>query len=214
MGRRRLELTGRRFGTLAVLSPAGSDGQHSLWNARCDCGAFVVRLGKDLTKNSRRFCGHTCKLFKAAIAAGRRTHGMSKHPAFAVWRSMLDRCRLPTHQAWKNYGGRGIKVCPDWAESFENFWRDMGPSYYSGLTIERKNNDKGYSRTNCKWATHKEQNNNRRDNITISTPKGLMTVAQASRAFGIGVTTILYRISREWPNSRLFDAPGFHNRIA
>lgn len=212
MGRKRLDLIGKRFGALAVISSAGSDGQHSLWSVKCDCGSVTVKLGKELNRGKVESCGRSCEFFKAAIADGQRTHGMSRHPAFAVWRSMQDRCRLPAHQAWKNYGGRGISVCTEW-DCFENFWRDMGPSYVSGLTLDRRNNNGGYSKSNCRWVTYETQANNRRGNILILTPKGEMTVAQTSRIFGIGVTTLLYRIDRGWPVERLLDASDFHNRI-
>ncbi len=138
---------------------------------------------------------------------------MSKHPAYAVWRSMLDRCRLPQHQAYANYGGRGIKVCARWQASFENFWQDMGPTYRSGLTLERKNNARGYSPKNCMWATRTAQARNKRGNRMIDTPKGKMLLSEASELSGIGTTTLLYRVAHRWPANRLFDAPDFRNRL-
>jgi len=140
------------------------------------------------------------------IGDANRTHGMSKHPAYAVWRSMLDRCRLPTHQAWANYGGRGITVCSEW-QSFETFWADMGPTYRRGLTLERKDNEGGYSAVNCEWATYRKQMNNKRGNVWIETPLGVMTVAEASRLSGIGHTTLLYRIAHGVSLSTILSTP-------
>ena len=82
---------------------------------------------------------------------------------------MKDRCALPTHQAWRNYGGRGITVCARWAESFGNFWADMGPTYVPGLTLDRRDNEAGYSPENCRWTTYKVQANNRRVSSKTST---------------------------------------------
>jgi hypothetical protein len=132
---------------------------------------------------------------------------MSKHPAYAVWRSMCDRCRLPTHQAWKNYGARGIVVSPEWEASFDAFWRDMGSTYQVGLTIERVNNDAGYSTANCVWVTHKTNSRNTRRSRRIMTPWGEMTVAEASERSGIGVTTLLYRLDHGVSLSSIFSTP-------
>ena len=126
---------------------------------------------------------------------------------------MRDRCRLPTHQAWKNYGARGIKVCDQWNESFQKFWEDMGESYAPELTLERVDNEAGYSKENCVWVTRKTQNSNKRSNVWIQTPWGKLTVAQASEKSGIGVTTLLYRLKAKVPQSKLFAPPDTRNRF-
>jgi hypothetical protein len=140
-----------------------------------------------------------------------KQHGMSKHPAYWVWRSMRDRCRLSTHQAWKNYGARDITVCARW-DDFENFWADMGPTYQPGLTIERRNNNAGYSPENCYWATPKVQANNKRTNRRVETPDGEMTVAEAAECSGLGRGTLYSRLNRGWPAIDLFRPANLGNR--
>jgi hypothetical protein len=166
-----------------------------------------LTLSGDFTKGAK-VCGHKCPHRKP-----HKTHGMSSHPAYAVWRSMCDRCRLPSHQAWHNYGARGITVCKKWEASFSAFWEDMGASYQQGLTLERLDNSKGYSKKNCAWVTSREQGNNRRVNTRIQTPWGELTVAQASRRSGINVTTLLYRIEVGVPPSKMFVKPDLRNRF-
>jgi hypothetical protein len=121
---------------------------------------------------------------------------------------MRDRCRLPTHQAWKNYGARGVTVCAEWDVSFEAFWRDMGPTYQSGLTIERVNNDDGYSAANCIWATYKTQARNTRRSRRIATPWGEITLAEAAERSGINVMTLHHRLNRGASPSSIFSTPG------
>lgn len=153
-----------------------------MWLFRCDCGIEVEKLPADLKKQANPSAG-PCG--KERLAARRRTHGMSGHPAFAVWRSMLDRCRLPTHQAWHNYGGRGITVSPEWM-SFEAFWADMGPEYRPGLSIERMDNNGPYSKRNCRWATAREQARNTRRSLPVDLRK-------AHEQTGVPLSTLRYR---------------------
>lgn len=181
----------------------------SHWLVRCDCGVEKTLPGTELTKGKIKSCG--CNL-KAGISAANKKHGMSKHPAYWVWRSMRDRCNLPTHQAYINYGARGISVCDVWNKGFQYFWNDMHEGYKPGLTLDRVDNEKGYYKENCRWTTCKIQSNNRRNNILIDTPLGQMTCSEASEKFGVGKTTIAYRIAAGWPMDALLIAPDFRNR--
>lgn len=200
------DLTGRKFGMLTAVSPSHSDGKTWHWVYSCDCGFICIKTGQDVTKDLKRGGTPNCGCStKRLIGEGNTRHGMSKHPAYWVWRSMRDRCRLPTHQAWANYGGRGIRVCEDWNSDFMNFWRDMGPTYRSGLEIDRRDNDGNYELGNCRWVTCLSQANNRRGNKRINTPDGLLTVAQAARRFGLTNSTIYERIKRGWPDDLLLD---------
>ena len=208
MHHRARDLSGQTLGYLTVLSYQGSDGSRSLWSLRCVCGKEIILPAIEITKQQKRGVQASCGCMKRhTISTKRKTHGMSHHKAFAVWRSMIDRCTLPTHQAWKNYGGRGIKVCEEWRRSFSAFWADMGPTYKEGLTLERRDNSAGYSPQNCVWATYTRQARNRRANVLINTPWGQMTVAEAADRSGLNRTTLYYRVNAGVPDSRLFEAP-------
>jgi len=221
--RPRKDYTGSRFGCLTVIRDVGSTaapgtskhGAQRLWLLQCDCGRTTVLPVGDFARSgyrARRFCSRDCRLLRELLSQQHSQHGMSQHPAYAVWRSLRGRCRLPTHQAWKNYGARGITVCARWDSSFENFWADMGPTYQPGLTIEQRNNDAGYSPENCYWTTPKIQANNRRTNRRIQTPMGEMNVSEAAECSGLGVTTLLYRLDHYWPLAELFRRADFTNR--
>lgn len=91
-----------------------------------------------------------------------KTHGMTNTSEYRSWHHMKGRCLNPKDYDYKNYGGRGIDICQDWVDSFESFYKDMGPKPSRNHSLERIDNSKGYNKENCKWATRKEQNNNQR----------------------------------------------------
>lgn len=195
---------------LEIVGYAGSDGRKSLWDVRCDCGNIVVMDFSSLSKGTKS-CG--CSTKKLVSQANVR-HGLSKHPAYAVWRSMKARCTNPNHKAYKNYGGRGISVCSRWLESVENFWADMGSSYRRGLELDRVDNNGNYEPANCRWATVRLNTCNKRNNKYIKTPLGEMLLCEASKISGIGHTTLSYRASKNVPAAEIFNPPNKKKSLA
>jgi hypothetical protein len=129
---------------------------------------------------------------------------MTGTPLYEVWKGMKARCGNPNHEAFKNYGGRGIAVCSEWYDSFENFYKDMRDGYSKGLTLERVDTNKGYYKENCRWASRREQMNNMRKNVFVETPKGTMTIAEAARAFDLPYDNLHHRVTNSLPYSHLF----------
>lgn len=153
-----IDLTGQRFGRLVVIKKYGyNEGNSVLWECICDCGKSSVVAGRSLTTGATKSCG--C-LRKETTGDRRRTHGMTRTPTYSTWCAMHTRCNNQNSQDYKHYGGRGITICSEWLK-FENFLNDMGKKPM-GLTIERINNDLGYFKANCRWASRTIQSRNQR----------------------------------------------------
>jgi hypothetical protein len=199
------DFTGQRFGRLLVIEMAGSDKyKRSLWNCKCDCGNFKVVSGNHLQTGNSTSCGCLQKETRAANGKSNTVHGLTNSPIMRAWQSMKDRCYNPKTDSYKYYGGRGITVCDEWRDSFYSFVVDMGQTFKEGLTLDRKDSNKGYSKDNCRWATRKEQQNNLRNNVIIETPKGKMTIAIAAETFNIPAHRLYDRVSAGKPIADLF----------
>jgi hypothetical protein len=146
-----IDLTGHRFGRLVAKTLVR--GKSALqWRCQCDCGMIVDIFGGALRRGDTLSCG----CLKREVAT---THGMTGTTTYWAWQSMMQRCYNPKNAWYSRYGGRGINVCERW-HKLENFVSDMG-TRPPKLTLERINNELGYSKSNCKWATWTEQARNR-----------------------------------------------------
>lgn len=158
---KRIDLTGEVYGKLTVKKFSHSDGKHTHWKCRCACGRLVTATTTNLRQGHTKSCG--CNI-SAAVSAAKVRHGHARRgqrtSLHAVWWAMLQRCNNPRSDAYANYGGRGISVCRRW-HTFENFLTDMGEAP-RGMSIDRIDNNAGYCKRNCRWATGVQQAANKR----------------------------------------------------
>lgn len=133
------------------------------------------------------------------------THGMSGSAIYRVWGAMVERCTKQASKDYAHYGGRGITVCDRWRK-FENFYADMGDRP-TGMTLERIDNDGDYEPGNCRWATRREQNLNRRTTQMVTYLGETLCAADWERRFGYGEGVVAGRLRRGWPIERALTQP-------
>ncbi len=179
---------GRKFGRLTVIGLERITGAGTVLVCECSCGSIIRCKNHNLVSGGTTSCG--C-LWKEKIT----THGMTKTRVYSIWRAMKNRCYAPNTYYYKNYGGRGIKVCDRWLESFENFLFDMGEPP-ENQTIDRIDNNGNYEPSNCRWATYEQQLNNTRSNRMVTAFGKTQSLTLWSRELGIPVPTLRNRLYR------------------
>ena len=132
------------------------------------------------------------------------THGRSRTKTYQVWATMIQRCGNPQSRSFADYGGRGVMVCDHW-KAFAAFFEDMGEA--KGLTLERVDNTKGYSKENCKWATRQEQSENKRNNIFIAHGGHMATIEAMAKCYGHNGSLVRKRIARGWSVQKSLETP-------
>lgn len=188
------DISNMRFGRLVAIKPVGKDKYHqTLWLCKCDCG-------KECTTNTNRLCQGKTKSCGCLKNEGNNLkHGMCYTRLNGIYRKMKQRCYWKNAPCYKNYGGRGITVCDEWLgkDGFKNFMEwSLNNGYADDLTIDRANNDKGYSPQNCRWVDRKTQGRNTRRNHLLSINGETKTMAEWSEKVGIPYSVIIQRINK------------------
>jgi hypothetical protein len=207
------DILGRTFGRATVVKFHAIVTHKAHWLCRCSCGTEWTTSGTCLIRGLVQSCG--CWQRKRAGDAN-RVHGMSNkaRTSYINWLRMRIRCYNANTKEYKNYGGRGIRVCSRW-DDFANFYADMGDRPFRGATIERLDNNKDYGPDNCAWRDRKAQGNNKRNNRLLTSQGVTMTLSQWADARGIQRGTIFLRIKRgRWSIDQAlgFEDPPFDPR--
>lgn len=203
------DLTGQRFGRLTAIAEVGrTNNGNAKWLCKCDCGGEKVVASFGLRSGRTQSCGCIKREQNETMFT---THGESGHrktKLYRIWSGMKSRCLNSNWDCYQKYGAKGTDICTEWVDSYESF-RDwaMKNGYRDGLTIDRKDNSKGYSPDNCRWATTKEQNNNRTNNHRLTFNGKTQTMAEWSEELGMSYKAIEHRINRGWPVSAALTVP-------
>lgn len=168
---------------------------------RCVCGTENMVNVYNLASGKTNSCGCAAKPIRA------RKHGLSKTPEYQIWKAIKARCYGVNHKNYPKYGGRGIRVCDRWRDSFDSFYADMGPRPSNRHSIDRIDTNGDYSPDNCRWATQVEQTRNTRRNALVTYNGETKTVAEWSTIIGMMSSTLYHRIAAGWSAERAIETP-------
>jgi hypothetical protein len=191
------DLTGNTYGKLTVVSRAKNKGRHIYWLCKCECGNTKEVKGDHLKSGSIKSCG--CIV---------RKHGKEGTRLYNIWQSMLHRCENPKDKSYSDYGGRGITVCEEWHDIETFFAWAAASGYTDDLTIDRKDNNGNYEPSNCRWATRKEQANNRRSNHLLTCFGETHNIEEWAAIMNLPASKIENRINKlRWSVKRALTTP-------
>lgn len=198
-------IIGQKFSLLTVVGYVGSDANGTHWLCKCDCGCTKQVSLSNLRSGSTKACG--CLRGRAI------KHGLYYAAEYRVWTHLVQRCTNPKNTSYQNYGGRGIKVCERWRESFVNFFSDMGSRPTSKHQIDRIDNDGHYEPGNCRWATVAEQNRNMRRSQKITFNGRTMTIAEWGREIQLAPHALKNRLKKGWSIEAALTTPSKKARM-
>lgn len=201
------------FGRLYVESlhekrKQGSKGAQRFWRCRCLCGNFTLARTGALKIGHKKSCG--CLQRESVIKRNAKWGIPYVHKnstgSYNIWMSMRGRCTNPNHPAWHRYGGRGIKVCRRWMQSYDNFFKDMG-FRPRRMSLDRIDNDGPYSKKNCRWATRFQQSVNKSTNHRLTYKGRTQTLTEWANEIGIRMSILSHRIGYGWSAHRALTEP-------
>jgi hypothetical protein len=214
------DLAGQRFGLLVAETrvPARTPppGQKTKWAwlCRCDCGRSTVVVHANLKNGHTTSCG--CVKRQAGFTSNLK-HGCARHsgksPEYASWTHMKTRCLNPNHEHFESYGGRGIRVCERWLNSFEDFLKDMGTKPSGRHEIERRDVNADYEPANCYWATRTEQVRNRRNTLRATLDGETRSLAEWCERIGTPLRVVHERLSNGWDLETAIRTPKGARRV-
>lgn len=195
-----LNLIGQKYGRLKIIEKLKTRDKHKkvVWKCLCDCGNFTEVNTKNIRTGNTASCG-CLKTEKTTI------HGMTNSRAFSTWSGMRTRCLNKNSDSYSKYGARGIKIDKAW-NTFIGFYKDMGDPP-DGMSLDRIDNDKGYSKENCRWATPYTQAVNRKSTRFITYNKITKSISDWARATGIRIDTLHYRFASGWSIQKALTTP-------
>lgn len=204
------DITGQIFGLWTVVSfshfAKSGNKQRPYWNCKCACGNEGVVRGDVLKSGGSKSCGCYEK-DRSLIELPEYTEEEALKKAKSIYKHMKQRCYNFNNTRIDDYGGRGIKICDRWLESFENFYEDMGTPPTNLHQLDRIDNEGDYSPNNCKWSTHSENNRNKRDSHMITYNRKTQCVTAWAEDINIDAGTLFDRIARGWDNERVITTP-------
>lgn len=208
--RAKIDLTGRQFGFWSVLyaaEPPPTQGGQSHWFCRCQCGKESVRKGSYMVWAEKNDIQQSCQSCAAKLTQKHKWDGLSGTPEFKIWYGMIDRCQNPAHRAYLRYGGRGITVCERWQNPL-HFLADIGARPSVKHSLDRIDNNGGYSPENCRWADWKTQNRNKAGAKPLVYKGETRFISDLAVQTGLSTQTIRQRIGRmNWTVEKALETP-------
>lgn len=204
------DITDQKFGRLTAIKPIGAIGsdRSMWWFCECDCGNKINVPAKHLKSGNTSSCGCLAVEKHCCVSV----HGVRYHPLYDVWWLIKDRCENPNRSGYENYGGRGIRMCDEWHDvvTFISWAENNG--YQEGLEIDRIDVNGDYEPSNCRFVTHKQNANNRRNNHLLTYNGRTQTLTQWSEELQISKNIISSRLKKGWSIEEVLTLPKYQHK--